>query len=105
MSNAASPHPNPAAGKPPCYNSGVSDDPYVLLYTRPGCHLCENASADLAPLARRHGLDVRTINIEDDAEAYDRWWDRIPVIVVGETVLKAPIDRVALRRAIERARA
>jgi hypothetical protein len=48
---------------------------------------------------------VRTINIEDNAEAYDRWWDRIPVIVVGQTVLKAPIDRVALRRAIERARA
>lgn len=79
----------------------MDNDQTVLLYTRPGCHLCEDASVDLLPLAQRYGLAVQTINIDDDATAYDRWWDVIPVIMAGDTVLTAPIDRAALRRAIE----
>jgi hypothetical protein len=78
----------------------VSDRPAIVLYTRPGCHLCEDAMAELLPLARQYGLDVRTVNIEDDAEAYDLWWAEIPVVVIGTIVLTAPIDRVMLQRAI-----
>src|SRR6188508_1931740 len=82
----------PAMARPPCYNLIVNDQPAIVLYTRPGCHLCEDESADLLPLAQQYGLDVKTVNIMDDSEAHDRWWAEIPVIMIGSTVLTAPID-------------
>lgn len=89
--------------RPSCYTLKVIDQPAIILYTRPGCHLCEDASAVLLPLAQQHGLDIQTVNIMEDATAHDRWWAEIPVIVIGKSVLTAPIDHTALRRAVEQA--
>ena len=76
----------------------------MVLYTRPGCHLCEDAGDILRPLAERYGVEVQAINIEDDDAAYERWWDAIPVIVAGPAVLRAPIDWSALRTALQQVR-
>jgi glutaredoxin len=55
----------------------------VTLYTRPGCHLCEEAKAAIAPLLREFGAALREINIENDSVLEERHgWD-IPVIFIG----------------------
>ncbi|HVS89516.1 MAG TPA: glutaredoxin family protein [Candidatus Acidoferrum sp.] len=55
----------------------------VTLYTRPGCHLCEEAKAAIAPLLREFGANLREVNIDDDAVLRKRYgWD-VPVIFLG----------------------
>ena len=75
----------------------------VTFYTRSGCHLCEDAEAQLTGLARQFGLPIRTVDITRDPAAYDRWWADIPVVEIGARVLRAPIDLSHLQRTIHEA--
>jgi glutaredoxin len=55
----------------------------VTLYTRPGCHLCEEAKAAIAPLLREFGASFREVNIDEDSVLQERYgWD-VPVIFLG----------------------
>jgi glutaredoxin len=56
----------------------------VTLYTRPGCHLCDEAKAAIAPLLREFGASLREVNIDVDPALKQRYdWD-IPVIFIGQ---------------------
>ena len=74
----------------------------VTFYTRPGCHLCEEAFTELQKLSHEFGLRVNVVDITTDAEAHARWWAEIPVISAGRSVLRAPIDGANLRRMLLR---
>lgn len=66
----------------------------ITLYTRPGCHLCEEAKAAIAPLLREFGAVLREVNIDNDSVLKERYgWD-IPVIFIGQR--KAAKHRVEL---------
>ena len=74
----------------------------VTLYTRPGCHLCDEAR-DEALALRAGGLDleVREVDIETDEALHARFLERIPVFEVGgEIVCELGCDGEALRAAI-----
>lgn len=74
----------------------------VTLYTRPGCHLCEEAKTILLPLLREFGAVLREVNIERDAELQEQYgWD-IPVVFIGaRKVAKHRIDAAQFRRQLE----
>jgi len=68
----------------------------VTLYTRPGCHLCEDAKAAIAPILREFEATLREVNIDGDPVLEDRYgWD-IPVIFVGAR--KAAKHRVDIQQ-------
>ena len=71
----------------------------VTLYSRPGCHLCEEAKATIAPLLREFGAALYEVNIDEDAVLTERYgWD-IPVIFVGKhKAVKHRVDLVQFRR-------
>lgn len=50
----------------------------LQLYSRPDCHLCEEAEAMLTLLAP--GISVETLDIEDDIRLLDRYGVRVPVL-------------------------
>lgn len=50
----------------------------LTLYTRPGCHLCEDAVAVL----ERIGEPFEEIDISGDRELEAEYGDRIPVIML-----------------------
>jgi glutaredoxin len=77
----------------------VSGPREVTLYTRPGCHLCEEAKSAIAPLLREFGAMLREVNIENDAVLQERYgWD-IPVIFIGaRKVAKHRVDMEQFRR-------
>jgi len=55
----------------------------VTLYSRPGCHLCEEAKAAITPLLREFGGSFREVNIDSDPALRERYgWD-VPVIFLG----------------------
>ncbi len=69
----------------------------VTFYTRPGCHLCDVAHAELLNFAGRFPIALRVVDITMDMEAHARWWAEIPVVEIDGTVLRAPIDAAQLR--------
>ena len=78
----------------------------VVLYSRPGCHLCERAMAALRRLRATLAFELREIDIESDPELERRFLLEIPVIEVdGVVVSSAPVDMVAVRAALSAARA
>lgn len=82
-------------------HSGPRD---VTLYTRPGCHLCEEAKAAIAPLLREFGAVLREVNIDEDAVLKERYgWD-VPVIFIGaRKAAKHRVDLGQFRRQLEEA--
>jgi hypothetical protein len=75
----------------------------VVLYSRPECHLCEQAMAEVLGL-REEGLhfDLEEINIESDETLHRRYLERIPVVTVdGELVSELILDQDALRARLD----
>jgi hypothetical protein len=78
----------------------------IVLYTKPGCHLCEEALdllLDLCAAVQMHAV-VEEVNILDDPVLYERFRHAIPVIAIdpeaaGPT-LCAPITAPTLRQAL-----
>ncbi|HLM49460.1 MAG TPA: glutaredoxin family protein [Solirubrobacteraceae bacterium] len=66
----------------------------VVLYGRPGCHLCDDARDAL----ERLGVAFSERDIEGDDVLLRRHLERIPVLEVdGEEVLEAPFGEHELR--------
>jgi glutaredoxin len=55
----------------------------VTFYTRPGCHLCEEAKSVMAPLVAEFGARLREVNIDEDAVLRTRYNCDVPVIFLG----------------------
>jgi glutaredoxin len=56
--------------------------PRVLLYTKPGCHLCDDARAVVAEVCEELGEDFDEIDISTSPELMDRYGEEIPVTFV-----------------------
>jgi len=76
----------------------------VTLYTRPGCHLCDEAKSAIAPLLREFGAALREVNIDADPVLKERYgWD-IPVIFIGrKKAAKHRVDLEQFRRQLQEA--
>jgi glutaredoxin len=77
----------------------------VTLYTRPGCHLCDEAKRQMEPLLAAFGAHLREVNIDADPGLRARYdWD-VPVVFLGaRKVAKHRLDLKQLRRQMEEAR-
>lgn len=63
--------------------SGDGERVVVTLYTREGCHLCDEARAAMLPLIQLTGAELCEIDIDDDAELRAIYNESVPVIFVG----------------------
>jgi glutaredoxin len=75
----------------------------VVVYSRPGCHLCEEALEKLIAL---HGEGYRfalhEIDIESDELLLRRFLERIPVVEIGGAVVSELIlDEAAVRTRLD----
>lgn len=70
----------------------------VTLYTKKDCGLCEKAERAIRVVQQTIEFDLEIVDIEGDKAAYDRYWYRIPVVLVdGKEVAAAPIDEAHFR--------
>ncbi len=73
----------------------------LRIYSRPGCHLCEQLLEDLMPLVRGR-LEIEFVNIDDDADLGREYGTRIPVIeFAGQFVCQYTLDRIAIRAILD----
>jgi c-di-GMP-related signal transduction protein len=75
----------------------------VVLYSRPGCHLCAEALTAIVSLRGEGYLfELREIDIDSDELLLHRMLERIPVVEVdGETVSELVLDEEALRARLD----
>ena len=73
--------------------------PRVVLYTRPGCHLCDDVKPQLAVLASELAFSVDEVNIESEAALRVRYGHDIPVVTVeGREAFRHRFDGPGLRK-------
>ena len=56
--------------------------PRVTFYTRPGCHLCDEARVVVERVCADLGEHVLEVSIDDDPELTRRYAEEIPVTLV-----------------------
>ena len=76
--------------------------PTIVLYSRPDCHLCDEARAGLEQMrAEGLGFKLREIDIDADDELLRAYLERIPVIEIdGREVCELGLDAGAVRSVI-----
>ena len=71
----------------------------VVLYSKPGCCLCDTVKASLVALESRYDFEWREVNILDDPEAFEKFSEEIPVIFVnGRKAFKFHLDEAQFIR-------
>ena len=69
--------------------------PNVKLYTRTGCHLCDDAYALLV----RHGLAPMLVDIDSDPALRERYYECVPVVEIdGRERFRGRVNEVLLKR-------
>lgn len=65
----------------------------VTIYTRPGCHLCEEAKKIILASGCADEFEIEEVNIDENAELYERYKYDIPVILInGVKAFKHRVD-------------
>lgn len=77
---------------------------HVVIYSRPGCHLCEEAKKAIKQAGCADAYVLREVNIEDDPELLGRYKDDIPVITLdGVEAFRHRIESAEFAEALTRA--
>ena len=75
----------------------------VVVYGRPGCHLCEDALTLIERVRSRVPFVLEQRDIEHDDEWFKRYLERIPVVEIdGEVVFELFVDERQLERRLSR---
>ncbi len=70
----------------------------VVLYTRAGCHFCDEAREQLI----RHGLRPQSVDIDADPTLAERYDTCVPVVVIdGVERFRGRINELLLRRVLD----
>src|SRR5262245_43281264 len=74
----------------------------VVLLTRAGCHLCDDAWAELERARRRHGFALAKVDVDGDPELARQYGLEVPVVLVNDRVrFRGRVNRALLERLLE----
>ncbi len=69
----------------------------LTLYTRQGCHLCEDIERQLQPWLDSGRIGLRRVDIDDDPGLRERFNARVPVLMAGtHAICEYFLDPLAL---------
>lgn len=73
--------------------------PTVVLYSRPGCHLCDDAREIVTRVRAELPFALEERDIEQDDALHREYLERIPVLALdGEELFEFFVDEDELRR-------
>jgi len=74
----------------------------VTLYSRPGCHLCDDMKAVVERVARSVPLTLIVVDISTDAELEQRYGQEIPVLLIdGRKAAKYRVSEEELNKKLK----
>jgi hypothetical protein len=72
-----------------------------LLYSRPGCALCEEMLIELAALPDASGIGVEVLDVDAEPASKVRYGHKIPVLLfAGELVCHGRLDPEEVHKAL-----
>jgi glutaredoxin len=81
----------------------MTDSVKVEIYSRPGCHLCDEAKEVIERVGRRVAFSLRVINIETDPELEKKYGEEIPVVFVnGMPAFRYRVDEAEFEKKVKR---
>ena len=76
---------------------------HVEMFSRPGCHLCDEARDVIEEARTRFAFDFQVVNIDEDSELESAYGSEIPVVRInGNKAFKYRVSRRELERKLER---
>lgn len=80
----------------------MAERPKVTLYTRGGCHLCDDAKRVLDRARRHTGFDLEEFDIDADPELRRLYNEEVPVIAInGSKAFKYKVTEPELLKKLE----
>ena len=77
----------------------------LVLYSRPGCHLCDEMKKLIAQVLGDFEASLREVDVSTDPELETDYGEQIPVLLVdGKKAFKFRTTRDALRGRLQKAR-
>jgi glutaredoxin len=74
----------------------------VTVYSKPDCHLCDDAMAALRRLRAELGFDLQERDITADETLHRAYFERIPLILVdGEELCEYFVEEAVVRERLE----
>ena len=74
----------------------------LVLYSRPGCHLCDDMASELQPLLQEAGATLRVVDIDPDPRLRETYGLRVPVLALDDEILcEARLDEDVVRDALQ----
>ncbi|PYS30801.1 MAG: thioredoxin family protein [Acidobacteria bacterium] len=75
----------------------------IDIYSRPACHLCDEAKEVIERVRGRFPFAVRIINIEEDPALETAYGTEIPVVFInGNKAFKYRVDEAELEKKVKR---
>ncbi|MGD0457528.1 MAG: glutaredoxin family protein [Terriglobia bacterium] len=77
----------------------------VVVYSKPGCCLCDEVKENLKRLKASYAFNLREVNILEDPEAHERFKEEIPVVFInGKKAFKYHLDEKQFLKKLQSAR-
>jgi glutaredoxin len=74
----------------------------IDIYSRPGCHLCDEAKGAIERVLRGRNAAIRMIDIESDPELEQSYGNSIPVVFINdEKAFQYHVDETALEQRVK----
>ena len=71
----------------------------VQMFTRAGCHLCDEARQILESARQQYGFTLQAVDVDTDPELISQYGDCVPVVLVdGKVRFRGRINSVLLSR-------
>jgi glutaredoxin len=85
------------------WRPGPMKQTQLVIYTRKGCHLCEDAWRLLQQEQRRYGFALQAVDVDADPDLVARYGLCVPVVTVdGQVRFRGAVNRVLLARLLRR---
>ena len=76
--------------------------PKLVLYGKPGCHLCDEARAEIERVRGDRPFELEQVDITLDPVLNRRYGERIPVLALdGQELFELRVDGDALLQRLE----
>ncbi len=77
----------------------------VVLYGKPGCHLCDDARAVVMDVRERHPFELEEVDVSIDPGLARSYGERIPVVALdGDELFEFHVDAEELTRRLQSGR-
>lgn len=74
----------------------------IEIYSRPGCHLCDEAKAVIEPFAGRYSIELTVTDVDSDAALRQAYGFDIPVVMIdGIEAFRHRVDSGTLERKLK----